>query len=116
MNNDLQVVTDPFSLIFEHAVDADIAKIKSNMIILLMSELKTVSRTRKGMAEVLGCSAGEMSRIANAQMTSISIEKLIKHLATLNVRFKSELDVSFGDEQGNKASRASWISFTTKKD
>lgn len=112
MNNDLQVVTDPFSLIFEHAVDADIAKIKSNMIILLVSELKTVAGTRKAMAEILGCSAGEMSRIANGQLTSISMEKLIKHLSTMNVRFKSEMDVSFGDDEPNKVN---WISFGTKK-
>lgn len=112
MNNDLQVVTDPFSLIFEHAVDADIAKIKSNMIILLVSELKTVAGTRKAMAEILGCSAGEMSRIANGQLTSISMEKLIKHLSTMNVRFKSEMDVSFGDDEPNKVNS---ISFGTKK-
>lgn len=112
MNNDLQVVTDPFSLIFEHAVDADIAKIKSNMIILLVSELKTAAGTRKAMAEILGCSAGEMSRIANGQLTSISMEKLIKHLSTMNVRFKSEMDVSFGDDEPNKVN---WISFGTKK-
>ncbi len=75
---------NPFLMICEKKVDAEIMHIKSVMIILLMKRLNTMASKRKDMAKILGCSEGEMSRIANGYLSSISLEKIIKHLATID--------------------------------
>lgn len=84
---------NPFSMLFDNKADAEIARIKAHLVIMLMSELRTVAGTRSGMAEVLGCSLSEISRISKGNVTGVSIEKLLKHLSTMNVSLKSSLDV-----------------------
>lgn len=82
-----------FESICENKCDAQIMQVKSHLLIILMSKLNGLATKRKDMAKILGCSNGEMSRIANGYLSSISIEKLIKHLSIVGISLKSYVDV-----------------------
>lgn len=83
-------ITNLFEVVCDNKVDASIMQIKSNLLVLLMSQLNKKASKRKDMAKILGCSEGEMSRIANGYLSSISIEKIIKHLASVDCLSFSE--------------------------
>lgn len=87
---------NPFLMICDKKVDAEIMHIKSVLIILLMKKLNTMSSKRKDMASILGCSESEMSKLANGYLSCVTIEKIIKHLSTIgfsvDCNFSSDAD------------------------
>lgn len=88
----MKSLSNPFELICKSKADAEIMQLKSHLLILLMESLRCSHDKRKDMAARLGCSEGEMSRIANGYLSSISIEKLLKHLSTVGIIFSSSLN------------------------
>ena len=93
-----------FELIMPPSSDADIASIKSKMLILLNYRLNEICGNEKGkvgriqVMQVLGVSSTEASRISTSKMDSLSIERLIKYLRKVDVKMDANLVI---DEQQN---------------
>lgn len=90
-----------FDLLYGDCVKSDIASIKSKMLITLTSALRSKSaKTPTEIALILGCTKSEACNLKNGRVDSMSIEKLLKHLAGVNVRVSASLIVDFdGDER-----------------
>lgn len=82
-----------FELIYDNPTDVKLAKMKSDFIILLTAHLRDKFKTRKEMSEFLGVSASEVSKIVNGQLSSISFEKLFKHMLKLGLNVETQLTI-----------------------
>lgn len=80
-----------FELIYDNPTDVKIAKMKSDFIILLTSNLREKFKTRKEMSQFLGVSASEVSKIMNGQLSSLSFEKIFKHIIKLGLNVDTQL-------------------------
>ena len=86
-----------FELIMPPSADADIASIKSKMLILLNYRLNEICGNEKGkvgriqVMQVLEISSTEASRISTSKMDSLSIERLIKYLRKVGVKMDANL-------------------------
>ena len=86
-----------FELIMNPGVEADIASIKSKMLILLNYRLNEICGNEKGkvnrrqLMQVLEISSTEASRISTSKMDSLSIERLIKYLRKVDVKMDANL-------------------------
>lgn len=85
--------TNLFEVVCDSRSEAEIMQLKNHLLIILMEALKKQATKRKDMAIILGVSNGEMSRIANGYLSSISIEKLLKHLSTVGFSTRPKLNV-----------------------
>ena len=88
-----------FELVMDPGVDADIASMKSKMLILLNTKLneslgvKKGKASRKDIAEKLSISITEASRIATGKMDSLSVERLMRYLFVVGVKLNTDLVV-----------------------
>ena len=86
-----------FELIMRPGVDADIASIKSKMLLLLNYRLNEICGNEKGkvnrrqLMQLLDISSTEASRISTSKMDSLSIERLIKYLRKVDVKMEASL-------------------------
>ena len=86
-----------FELIMNPGVEADIASIKSKMLILLNYRLNEICGNEKGkvnrrqLMQVLEISSTEASRISTSKTDSLSIERLIKYLRKVDVKMDANL-------------------------
>ena len=93
-----------FELIMNPSAEADIASIKSKMLLLLNYRLNEICGNEKGkvgriqVMQVLGISSTEASRISTSKMDSLSIERLIKYLRKVDVKMDANLVI---DEMQN---------------
>ncbi len=88
--------TDPFELIYGAGAEAEIIRMKSNLLIMLTEKLRKQCKTRKEMSELLNVSTSEISKMMNGKLSSISFEKLLKHLHRVGVKMNAGLDVNDG--------------------
>ena len=84
-----------FEMIYDDSTDAKIAKMKSDLIIMLTSNLREKFKTRKQMCEHLGVSTSEVSKIMNGQLSGMSFEKILKHLIKLELNVDTHLSIEF---------------------
>lgn len=82
-----------FELMYGDTKDAQIAKMKAQIIILLTQRLREKFKTRKEMVEFLEVSPSEVSKIMNGQLSSISFEKLFKHLMKMGLSVEANLTI-----------------------
>ena len=90
-----------FELLHGDCAKADIDCIKSKLTSVLVRKLNSVTNGKPTeIALLLGCSKSEASRLRTCQTDSMSIEKLIKHLRTVNIKTVSSFVVKDGDLLG----------------
>lgn len=85
--------SNPFEIIYGKGPEADIAAVKSKMIIMLMDKMRDSGLTQKEWSVKLGCSPSEVSRIKNCHVSGVSMEKLLKHLLSIGFNIESVLGV-----------------------
>jgi len=89
----MNTVKNPFEVIYGKGPDAEVAAIKSKLVILLTDRLRRSGLTQKEWSSKLGCSESEISRVKNGQISGVSIEKILKHLFSLGFSLNAILEV-----------------------
>ena len=80
-----------FELIYGPGFEADMASLKSKMVILLVARLREKCKTRKEMCELLNCSQAQVSNLTTGKLGSLSFERLAKFLYALDIKVSAQL-------------------------
>lgn len=82
----MKTISNPFELIYGKGFQADIASLKSKMLIMLTHKLRSEYATRDDMAEAISCSKPQLSAIMNGKLGTLSFEKLAQYLYALDIK------------------------------
>ena len=80
-----------YEVIYGPGFEADMAAVKSNLVILLVSRLREKCSTRKEMCELLNCSPAQISNLMTGKLGSLSFERLTKFLYAFDVKVSAQL-------------------------
>ncbi|HGH4724561.1 TPA: helix-turn-helix domain-containing protein [Enterobacter hormaechei] len=86
-----------FEFIYGPGFEADMASLKSKMVILLVARLREKCKTRKEMCELLNCSQAQISNIMTGKLGSLSFERVAKFLYAFDVKACAQLHVVRGE-------------------
>lgn len=82
-----------YEMIYGPGFEADIAAVKSNLVIFLTSRLREKCKTRKEMCALLGCSQAQISNLMTGKLGSLSIERLIKFTYVFDAKVTAKLQI-----------------------
>lgn len=89
----MRKVENPFEIIYGEGFEADMASVKSKMLILLVKTLRDNFKSRIEMMQAIGCGASQISAIMNGKLGTLSFEKLAQYLYKMGFKPSCELDV-----------------------
>ncbi len=81
-----------YEVIYGPGFEADIAQVKSIMVVLLVKTLRERYVGREQMAAALQCSKTQISNIMTGKLGSLSFERLARYLSLLGLKPKAVLD------------------------
>lgn len=89
----MKTISNPFELIYGKGFEADMASLKSKMLIILSHTLRSEYANRDDMAEAISCSKPQLSAIMNGKLGTLSFEKLSRYLYALDIRPECQLQI-----------------------
>lgn len=87
-------VTNVYELIHGEGFEANMAQVKSVMLILLTCTLRQRYATRREMAEAIGATQSRLCHIMNGKIEAMSFTALADYLDKLGLKLSGKLEVS----------------------
>lgn len=87
-------VTNVYELMYGEGFEANMAQVKSVMLILLTNTLRKRYRNRKEMAAAIGVPQSRLSHLMNGKVQSMSFAAIAEYLDKLGLKLSGKLEVN----------------------